>query len=62
MQLIEAAVVAVFAFAMAYGWFKLSNRFVPMHVSPGVEMQGLDGPETGAMGYPDFTVAGNRGW
>ena len=53
----DAAVVAVFGFAMAYAWFKLSNRITPIRVSAETEMQGLDGPEMGAMGYPDFTVA-----
>jgi Amt family ammonium transporter len=59
MQLIDAAVVAVFGFAMAYAWFKLSNLITPIRVSAETELQGLDGPEMGAMGYPDFDVSGN---
>jgi len=59
MQIIDAAVVAIFGFAMAYAWFKLSNLITPIRVSAETEMQGLDGPEMGAMGYPDFTVAGH---
>ena len=59
-QLIDAAVVAAFGFAMAYAWFQLSNLITPIRVSRDVEIQGLDGPEMGALGYPDFTVA-NRG-
>ena len=58
MQLIDAAVVAVFGFAMAYGWFKFSNLITPVRVSRETEMAGLDSPEMGALGYPDFTVAG----
>jgi ammonium transporter, Amt family len=56
-QLIDAAVVAVFGFLMAYAWFKLSNLITPIRVSPATEIEGLDGPEMGALGYPDFTVA-----
>ena len=56
-QLLDAAVVAVFGFLMAYVWFKLSNRITPIRVSMETEMAGLDGPEMGAIGYPDFTVA-----
>jgi ammonium transporter, Amt family len=56
-QLLDAAVVAVFGFLMAYAWFKLSNLMTPIRVSPETEIEGLDGPEMGALGYPDFTVA-----
>jgi Amt family ammonium transporter len=56
-QLLDAAVVAVFGFVMAHVWFKLSNRITPLRVSRETEMEGLDGPEMGALGYPDFTVA-----
>lgn len=55
-QLIDAAVVALFAFGMAYVWFKLSNLITPIRVSRDVEIEGLDGPEMGALGYPDFTL------
>jgi Amt family ammonium transporter len=57
-QLLEAAVLAGFGFVTAYAWFKLSNRITPLRVSPEVEVQGLDLPEMGAMGYPDFTPRG----
>jgi Amt family ammonium transporter len=56
-QLLNAAVVVVFGFAMAYVWFKLSNLITPIRVSKETEIAGLDGPEMGALGYPDFTVA-----
>jgi Amt family ammonium transporter len=55
-QLLDAAVVAVFGFVMAYVWFKLSNFIFPLRVSKEVEMAGLDAPEMGVLGYPDFTV------
>lgn len=56
-QLLDAAVVAVFGFVMAYVWFKFSNLITPLRVSREVEIGGLDVPEVGAVGYPDFTVA-----
>jgi Amt family ammonium transporter len=58
MQAIDCVVVAVFGFAMAYAWFKLSNLITPIRVSAEVEIEGLDGPEMGSLGYPDFTLGG----
>jgi Amt family ammonium transporter len=55
-QLLDAAVVAVFGFVMAYVWFKLSNLITPIRVSKEVEIEGLDIPEMGAHGYPDFAL------
>ena len=37
MQLLNAAVVAVFGFVMAYAWFKLSNLITPIRVSAETE-------------------------
>ena len=56
MQLINAGVVIVFGFVMAYAWFKFSNLITPIRVDKETEIMGLDGPEMGALGYPDFTV------
>ncbi|HJQ84712.1 MAG TPA: ammonium transporter [Candidatus Binatia bacterium] len=56
MQGIDAAVVAVFGFLMAYAWFKLSDVITPIRVSRDVELEGLDGPEMGTLGYPDFQI------
>jgi ammonium transporter, Amt family len=58
-QLLDAAVVAVFGFAMAYAWFKLSNLITPLRVSAETEIGGLDIPEMGAHGYPDFALIGH---
>ncbi len=49
-------VVVVFGFAMAYVWFKLSNLITPLRVSKETELEGLDGPEMGALAYPDFAL------
>jgi Amt family ammonium transporter len=56
-QLLSAATVLVFGAVMAFVWFKLSNLIIPLRVSPEVEMQGLDIPEMGALGYPDFATS-----
>jgi Amt family ammonium transporter len=56
-QLIDAGVVIVFGFIMGYVWFKISNLITPIRVSAETEMAGLDVPEMGVEGYPDFTVA-----
>ena len=56
-QLLDAAVVAIFGFLMAFVWFKISNLITPLRVTREVETQGLDHPEMGALGYPDFMLA-----
>jgi len=53
-QVLACVTVWVFGFTMAYVWFKLSNLIFPLRVTADVEVQGLDGPEMGALGYPDF--------
>jgi Amt family ammonium transporter len=55
-QLLTVATVVVFGFVANYVWFKFSNLITPIRVSKEVEITGLDGPEMGALGYPDFTV------
>jgi ammonium transporter, Amt family len=55
-QLLDAGTVIVFGLAMAFVWFKLSNLITPLRVSREVELEGLDGPEMGAHGYPDFAL------
>ncbi len=56
MQAIDCAVVAGFGFAMAWAWFKLSDRITPLRVSDEVELEGLDTGEVGTLAYPDFPV------
>ena len=55
-QLIDAFVVAVFGFLMAYVWFKVSDLITPIRVPKDVELEGLDIPEVGAPAYPDFAM------
>jgi len=56
MQAIDCVVVAGFGFVMAYVWFKVSDLITPIRVSKEVEIEGLDGPEMGVLGYPDFQL------
>jgi Amt family ammonium transporter len=60
-QLLSAGVVAVFGFSMAYVWFKLSDMITPLRVTREVELQGLDIPEVGVHGYPDFSINDHAG-
>ncbi len=56
MQVIDAGTVAIFGFVMAYVWFKVSDLITPIRVSAETEIEGLDGPEMGVLGYPDFQI------
>ena len=56
MQALDCGVLAVFGFAMAYAWFKVSNLITPIRVDKEIELEGLDGPEMGALAYPDFPI------
>jgi len=66
MQVVNCAVLAVFALTMAFVWFKVSDLITPLRVSAETEIEGLDGPEMGVLGYPDFvlhpTTAGAGGF
>lgn len=50
-QLIGAAVCFAWAFGASYIFFKILNRFVKLRVSAATEIQGLDIPEMGSVGY-----------
>ncbi len=58
-QMLDSAVVCVFGFTMAYVWFKVSNLITPIRVSEETELEGLDGPEMGCVGYPEFVIKGH---
>jgi Amt family ammonium transporter len=61
MQMIDVTVLAIFAFCMAYVWFKVSNLITPIRVSEETETEGLDFHEMGAHGYPDLiSIRANR--
>ena len=56
MQGIDCVVLTVFAFSMAYAWFKISDLITPIRVSKETELEGLDIPEMGTLAYPDFPI------
>jgi Amt family ammonium transporter len=56
MQVIDCVALAVFGFVMAYVWFKVSDKITPLRVSKETELAGLDMPEMGALGYPEFKL------
>jgi Amt family ammonium transporter len=55
-QCVDAVVLATVAFVLAYVWFKISDLITPIRVSAETEIEGLDIPEVGAPGYPDFAL------
>jgi len=57
MQALNAGVVIVFGFVMAYVWFKISDLITPIRVSKEVEIEGLDMAEVGIPGYTDMPEA-----
>ncbi len=55
----RATVVVVGAVTLAFiVFFKLSALITPLRVTREVELEGLDGPEMGSLGYPDFELKG----
>ncbi len=57
-QLINCAAVIVVGVVVSFVCFKLSALIAPIRVSRETELEGLDGPEMGALGYPDFELKG----
>jgi len=55
-QLTAAVTVVVFGFIVSYVMFNLTNLIAPMRVPREVEIEGLDMPEMGSIGYPDFAT------
>jgi Amt family ammonium transporter len=56
-QLGGATLCAAWAFGATYVVFKAVNAFKSMRVPPEVEVEGLDVPEFGLVGYPEDVVA-----
>jgi ammonium transporter, Amt family len=56
MQVVDCGVLIVFAFGMAWVWFKVSDMITPIRVSKETELEGLDIPEMGTLAYPDFPI------
>ncbi len=56
-QVIGVVTCIVFVFTSFYVFFKLVESTIGNRVSPEAEIEGLDMPEMGAMGYPDFVLS-----
>ena len=59
-QVIGTVTCFVWVFGMFYLFFKVCDMIWGIRVSPETEIEGLDIPETGMLGYPDFTV--HKSW
>ena len=57
-QVIDVLVNFTFVFVSFFIFFKVLDVLVGNRVSAEVELQGLDVPEMGVEGYPDFTLRG----
>jgi Amt family ammonium transporter len=56
-QVISAATLIIFVLSVAWAFFKLQHRIMGIRSEESHELQGLDLPEMGALGYPDFLEA-----
>lgn len=56
-QVIGTAACFVWVFAMFFIFFKVLDGIIGNRVSAETEMEGLDMPEMGAIGYPDFVMS-----
>ena len=55
-QLIGATLCVAWAFGATYAVFTVVNKIKSMRVSPEVELEGLDVPQFGLLGYPEDAV------
>jgi Amt family ammonium transporter len=51
-QIVGCGALLVWAFGGSWVFFRILDRVVPLRVEPEVELEGLDTPETGLLGYP----------
>jgi len=59
-QMIAVVVLFVWGFGVSYIFFKILDKFWGLRVSPEAELEGLDIPEMGVLGYPDFAAVKNE--
>ena len=55
-QMIVVLILIIWGFGLSFVWFKFLNKIWGLRVKPGVEIEGLDMEEMGALGYPDFVL------
>ena len=53
-QAIGCVVLLLWAGGVSWIFLRIADKFIPMRVATEVELEGLDIPETGLVGYPDF--------
>jgi ammonium transporter, Amt family len=53
-QMIAVVVLFVWGFGVSFVFFKILDKVWGLRVAPEVELEGLDIPEMGCLGYPDF--------
>ena len=56
-ECIGVAVNVIFVFGAFYVFFKIQDKIAGIRVSAETEIAGLDGPEMGALAYPDFVLS-----
>jgi Amt family ammonium transporter len=56
-QAVDVGVLLLFVLPLAYAFFKVQNRVMGLRTPAEQELVGLDLPEMGALGYPDFLEA-----
>jgi Amt family ammonium transporter len=59
-QVASAVTVVVTGAVISFVCFKISNLITPIRVSRETELEGLDVPEMGSFGYPDFELKGGK--
>ena len=59
-QLIGVATLIGFVFSLSFVFNVLVDWLVGQRVSPEAELEGLDMPEMGALGYPEFVLKMQR--
>jgi ammonium transporter, Amt family len=60
-QILGIFVLVLWAGGVSWIFLKILDWFIPMRVPSEVEMEGLDIPETGLIGYPDFRTTSPHG-
>lgn len=60
-QMLAVGVAAVWGVGLSYLFFKAWNALFGLRVKAEDELSGLDVPEMGVWGYPEFSLAGNGG-
>jgi Amt family ammonium transporter len=55
-QIAHVLIGFVWAWGLMWLLFKVAQHFMAIRVEPAVELEGIDMPEFGSLGYPDFVL------